>query len=183
MYVVARGLVGGQFDADMVMHEAFPQVHDIAMIDECDGRFVAAAGGHSRYQIAEVAKNVVFLNVPIGDPLRHHLVVYFRYDPDGTGDDGRPGLCTRHTAEARGEVNAPPEVVTEAHFAASIEQRDSRTMHDALRPDVHERACGHLPVLRHAEGVEAVPVFFFGVIWDHHTVRDDHPWRVGVRWK
>ena len=47
-------------------------------------------------------------------------------------------------------------------------------MNDALRPDVHVGTGSHLPVLGHADGIEALPVVGAGVIGDHHAVGDNH---------
>ena len=53
-------------------------------------------------------------------------------------------------------------------------------MHDALRADVHVAAGGHLAVLRHAQGVEALPIVRLAVVGDHHPVGHHHARGVGV---
>ena len=51
-------------------------------------------------------------------------------------------------------------------------------MNDSLWSNVHERTCGHLPVLGDAQRIEAFPVLRFGVVGDHHPVGHHHARRV-----
>jgi hypothetical protein len=66
-------------------------------------------------------------------------------------------------------------------FPNRIEHRDGRAVHNALRADVHVRPCGHLAVLRHSKGVEALPVVRLGVVGDHHAVGHHHAGCIGMR--
>ena len=177
--VVATGLVGAKLDGDVVLHKAFPQVHDVALVDQRNGGFGAAAFLQADDQVTEFGKNVFLLDVAVGHALLHGLGVHFGDDADGPGNDGGARLGAGHTAQPGGDEHAPAQVV-EAQPPAGIEQRDGGAVHDALRPDVHERPGGHLAVLRHAEGIILVPVLLFGIIGDHHAVGHHHARRFRV---
>lgn len=54
-------------------------------------------------------------------------------------------------------------------------------MNDALRPDVHEAARGHLAVAGHTQGRQLVVLLTAGVVGNDHPVGQDHSWRVRAR--
>ena len=179
--VVARRLVGAEFHAHMVMREPLPQVHDIAVVDQADRLAGFPAGFQALDQGAQIGVHVFLQDISVGDPLSDGVAVHFRDDAHAAGDHGGARLRARHAAETGGnEYPAPQVFITQSHPAAGVEQRNRRAMHDALWADVHKRAGRHLSVLRHAEGVEPVPVFFAGIIRDHHAVGDYHARGFGV---
>ena len=109
--------------------------------------------------------------VDLGDD-RHHA----RYV-------ARLGLRAGHAAQPRRDEQhaARRGAVPGEALARGVHHRDRRTVDDALRPDVHVRSGGHLPVLRDAEGVHPLPVVGFRVVGDHHAVGHHDARRVGIR--
>ena len=86
-----------------------------------------------------------------------------------------PRPLDTYRAPARGCVAAPAQVEP-----ARAQDRDGGAVDDALGPDVHVAAGGHLPVAGHAQGGHAGVVVAAAVVGDDHAVGHHHPGRVPV---
>ena len=93
------------------------------------------------------------------------------------------GLCSRHSAQSGRHKQHTACVARRATLTSRIEHRNCGTVDYALRTYIHVRSGCHLAVLRHAHGVEALPVIRLGVIGYDHTIGDHNTWRVLVRRK
>ena len=94
-------------------------------------------------------------------------------------------LSTRHAAEAscyeqhafsffyRTLKTAFAKLLT-----SGIHHRDGGAVYDALRTDIHIAAGGHLAVLAHAEGVEALPMILTRIVGDNHTIGHHYARRI-----
>ena len=98
--------------------------------------------------------------------------VDFGGDGDHTGDVASLGLGAAHAAEAGGDEELACRAATE--LAGGVQNGDGGAVDDALRADVHVGAGGHLAVLRHAEGIVALPIVGLAIVRNHHAVGDHH---------
>ncbi len=98
--------------------------------------------------------------------------VDFCCDAHHAGDVASLGLGAAHAAEAGGDEQLAGGAATE--FTSCIQNCNGRAVHDALRADIHIAAGGHLAVLRHAQGVVALPVVGLRVVRNHHAVGHHH---------
>ena len=92
------------------------------------------------------------------------------------------GLSTAHAAKSCSDEERDAFFAFFAHhLACGVEHRDGGAVHDALRTYIHIGAGSHLAILRHAQGVAALPVVGFGVVGNDHTVSHYHTGRILVR--
>ncbi len=183
--VVERGLVGAEVNVHILIGEAFPEVHYVAYKGEGDNLFVYLCTADTGDEFGEVG--VQFVHPALLIAFLCRLGVDFRRDADHSCYVARLGLRAGHTAETGCYEEHTLTLLCCAFqaalaelFAGGVHDGDGGAVDDALRTDVHIRACGHLSVLRHAEGVEPLPVIGLGVVGDDHTVGDDHAGRVLV---
>ena len=111
--------------------------------------------------------------------------VHLGGDRDTAGDVRRLRLRAAHAAEARGDVETSPQPVAALAEldAARVEDGVVGAVDDALRPDVHPAARGHLPVVGDAELHRAVPLLLVVEDADHQAVGEHHARRGGGGFK
>ena len=179
--VVQRGLVRTQVYRNLLRGQPLPEVHDVAHIGHRHGLFRLDSLTDTQDQLIQRFMQLV-------DPSL--LVAFLRRLGVDLGDDrhharniARLGLRSRHATETRRDEQHPARIGAAGReaFARGVHHRDRRTVDDALRPDIHVRPGGHLPVLRHPEGVEPLPVVGLRVVGNHHAVRNHHARGVGMR--
>ena len=180
--VVERGLVGAQVHVDALRGEAFPQVDDVALVGERYGLLLFACPADAGDELVQRSVHLVYPALRMARV--HGLRIDFGDDAHHAGDDARFGLGARHAAQARRYEEHPgnlPAAALLELLACGVEHGNGRTVHDALRADVHVRTGRHLAVLRDAHRVIAFPVVLLGVVGNHHAVGDDDPRRILVR--
>ena len=105
-------------------------------------------------------------------------VVHLGDDGGGAGDHGRLALGAGHTAEARGDEQLSGQilVVGDAQLQpAGVQQGVESAVDDALGPDVHPAAGGHLAVVRYAQSRRPIEVLLIVEGAHHEAVGDDDP--------
>ena len=179
--VVERSLVRAQINGDLFRSQPFPEVHDIAHISQRYDLFCLDSLSDTGDQFIQCFMQ--FVDPPLLVAFLRRLGVDLGNNAHHPRNVTRLGLGSRHTAEARRDEQHPARIGAPRReaFARGVHHRDRRAVDDALRPDIHIRSCGHLPILRHSEGVEPLPVVGLRVVGDHHAVGHHHARGVGVR--
>ena len=165
-----RSLVGAQIHLDALLGAVLPQVNHIALIGKRAGNLLLAGLVHCGKQLVEVG--VHFVHPALVIAFLRGGGVDFGGDAHHTGDVASLGLGAAHATETGGDKQLA--CCAAAELAGSVQHRDSGAVHNALRADIHVRTGGHLAVLRHAEGVVALPVVGFRVVGNHHAVGHHH---------
>ncbi len=114
----------------------------------------------------------------LGEPGVDAGVVHLRDDGGGSGDHGRFALGAAHAAQTGGHEQPPGQVLIlgDAQLQPpGVQQRIEGAVDDALGPDVHPAAGGHLAVVGHAQGRRPVEVLLIVEGAHHEAVGDDHP--------
>ena len=180
---VAAGLVREQVDGDIMVDGVLKEIDDIAV----EGDRIDLAAVHLIFSHFEG------LFGSLGD-LSHPALFVARFYPrpvhlggdrDTAGDVRRLRLRAAHAAEPRGDVETSPQAVAAlAELDASrVEDGVIGAVDDALRPDVHPAARGHLPVVGDAELHRAVPLLLVVKDADHQAVGEHHARRGGGGFK
>jgi len=178
---VQRGLVGTQVYGDLFGRQTLPKVDDVAHIGHRD-HFAGTAG------LADTGNQGVERIVHLVDPsllvaFLRRLGVDFGDDAHHARDIARLGLCPGHAAQPRGDEKHTPGIVAAAGetLARGVHHRDGGAVDDPLRTDIHIGAGRHLAVLRHPEGVHALPVVGLRIVGDHHAVGHHDARGIGMR--
>ena len=172
-----RGLVAAEVHLNAFLGAVFPQVHHIALIGKAAGNLGLACLVHSHKQFVKVGVNLVHPALVV--TLLRGGGIDFGGDAHHSGNVASLGLGTAHAAQTGGDEEFASRAA--AQLAGSVEHGDGGAVHDALRADIHIAAGGHLAVLRHTEGVVALPVVGLAVVGNHHAVGDHHAGGVLVR--
>ena len=177
--VVERGLVRAEIDPYSFIGEALPEVNNVAHVGEGDG--VRGGDGLSYAGNEFVELGVKFVHPTLLVALFGRLRVDFGGHGDYACDVACLGLRARHSAEAGGDEKKTAasgifslQATIPLHLTGGVHHRNGGAVNDALRTYVHIGDRRHLPVLRYAEGVEALPVVGLGVVGNHHSVRHNH---------
>ena len=178
-----RGLVGTQVYGDLFGRQTLPKVDDVAHIGHRD-HFAGTAG------LADTGNQGVERIVHLVDPsllvaFLRRLGVDFGDDAHHARDIARLGLRPGHAAQPRGDEKHPPGIIAAAGetLARGVHHRDGGAVDDPLRADIHIGAGRHLAVLRHPEGVHALPVVGLRIVGNHHAVGHHDARGIGMRRK
>ena len=171
---VAGSLVRQQINVDVVVVQILQQVHDVAVIGDGAGLLgihvllgdlpglVQAVGA-----VADPALGVTGLDtgvIDLGD------------DGGSTGDLSGLALSARHAAQTGGHEQTASQVAILRNAqlqTAGVQQGVEGAVDDALGPDVHPAAGGHLAVVGNAQSGSAVEVLLIVEGADHQAIGDD----------
>ena len=179
---VARGLIRKQLDRDVVALGVLEQRDDVAVIGDRKRLFgVQSFPGHPEGFFGAVGD--------LADPALAMAgldpgIIDFGDDADAAGDLDGLGLRAAHAAQSRRHVKDAGQIVARADAeleARGVEHGVEGAVYDALRPDVHPAAGGHLPVIADAQLHGAVPVLLIVEQADEQAVGEDHARRAGMR--
>ena len=165
-------LVGTEIHIHTPLGQSFPEVHDIALICQSHSLLLLACLQSPVDQRVELGIHLVHPTLGIAGT--DGLGIDLRDDTDHAGYHRSLALSSGHSSETRTyeELAAVLRPGTGVH-PGGVHHCDGRTVHDALRAYIHERARSHLPVLGDAEGVELLPMVLGRVVGNHHSVSND----------
>ena len=147
-----RGLVRAEIHRNILGRESLPEIHDVAHIGQRDGLLVL-------HRLSDARDKLVQILVQLIDPA---LVVTLAggeridlgCDAHDPGDVSGLRLRSRHSAQTGGHEEHALHILSCSCdtsgfqlLACRVHHRDRRSVHDALRTDVHVRSGSHLAVL------------------------------------
>ena len=179
---MAGGLVAHEVHLDIMAHHIFQQIHDIAVIGDGNRRF-------GRQMLLGGSKDLLQVLIALLDPalLQAGLDaggIHLRDDAHRAGNLRRLGLCTAHAAQARAHEQMARQVAVVGNaqmHPACVQQGIIGSMHDALGPDVHPAAGGHLAVVGHTHFLRDLPVLLVVEHAHHEPVGKDDPGSLRLR--
>ncbi|KAF5078551.1 hypothetical protein DSECCO2_139590 [anaerobic digester metagenome] len=178
---VARGLVAHQIHMDVLFIQILQQIHHVAVIGDGAGflgRHLLLGDGQRQLQAVGLFADPA-LRIAGHDP----GLIHFGDDGHSAGDLGGLALCAGHAAQTGGDEQASRQIpiLGNAQFqAARAQQGVERAVDNALRPDVHPAAGGHLPIVGNTQRRRAVEVLLVVKRTDHQAVGDNAPGRTLV---
>ncbi|MPM57010.1 hypothetical protein SDC9_103827 [bioreactor metagenome] len=171
---VAGGLVAQKVNVDIFLIEVLQQIHHVAVIGDGAGSFF----GHVLLRHGE---GLVQARGLLTDPalgVAGHDAGHIDLGDDGDGAGNFCGLTlgAAHAAKTGGDEQAAGQILIVGNAqlqTARVEQGVERTVDNALRPDVHPAAGGHLAVVGDAQSGGAVKVLLVIKHADHQAVGDN----------
>ena len=181
--VVERGLVAAYVHVYAFVGKTLPEVYHVAHVSHRHRALLHHAALYGRNEFVEIVVQFVHPSLVVALLCRQwvNLCHYAHH----AGDVASLRLSARHAAQTRRHEKHAANVLRSALLAALLARRvehgDGCAVHDALRADVHVRSGCHLPVLAHAESVQALPVVGLRVVGYHHSVRHHYARSVRMR--
>ena len=173
--VVAGGLVGKQVDVDVLCQAVLQQIYDVAVVGDGDRLFLLhVLLGPLEYLIQVVADQADPALIVTG---LDAAFVHFGEHTHGPGDFRRLGLSAAHAAQAGGDKELTGQVAfgrNAQEFPSGVEDGVEGAVDDALGPDVHPAAGGHLAVVGHAHFFGNLPIVDVVEHTHHQSVGEDN---------
>ena len=176
---MAGSLIRQQCDRNILFHHIVQQIDNISVIGDCHRLLVFQRGIGKLKQFRQLVGH-------LADPALRQAgldagEVDLGNDADAAGDFDRFALSAAHAAETRGDEQVAAQVFIRRQaqlHATGIQDSVEGTVHNALRPDVHPAAGGHLAVVGDAQLFGDFPVILIVEHADHQCIGDDDPRRV-----
>ena len=156
---MAGGLVGEKFDLLVVIDRVLEEIHNIAVEGNRHGLLLLEGFMCEAERFLGGLRD--FGNPALAVSGLDAGVVDFRDNADAARNLDCLRLRTAHAAETAGHEEVACEIAvcrdTEI-LSACVQDGVEGAVDDALRPDVHPAACGHLAVARAAHRGDAGPI-------------------------